>query len=154
MALVGGDTDARCPQEVLGTGSMAVSIVAKNGALLASSRKPSVIVDQALGTQAGAVALQLDGVIGALPGGSLEANALAADRRAGDGGRVSEHGDSAELRVRIVLVMQQVGVLAFCGTGSDYYGTGCQAGPCDVSTTNDVSVASIVTPEFFAALVA
>ncbi|BAT16489.1 Os12g0238550 [Oryza sativa Japonica Group] len=50
--------------------------------------------------------------------------------------------------------MQQVGVLAFCGTGSDYYGTGCQAGPCDVSTTNDVSVASIVTPEFFAALVA
>lgn len=76
MALVGGDTDARCPQEVLGTGSMAVSIVAKNGALLASSRKPSVIVDQALGTQAGAVALQLDGVIGALLGGSLEANVV------------------------------------------------------------------------------
>lgn len=42
----------------------------------------------------------------------------------------------------------------FCGTGSDYCGTGCQAGPCDVPATNDVSVASIVTPEFFAALVA
>ncbi|KAL5207951.1 hypothetical protein ABZP36_032386 [Zizania latifolia] len=42
----------------------------------------------------------------------------------------------------------------YCGTGSDYCGKGCQAGPCDVPATNNVSVESIVTPEFFAALVA
>ncbi|XP_040376940.1 chitinase 6 [Oryza brachyantha] len=42
----------------------------------------------------------------------------------------------------------------YCGTGKDYCGTGCQSGPCDVPATNSVSVASIVTPEFFAALVA
>lgn len=42
----------------------------------------------------------------------------------------------------------------FCGTGSDYCGTGCQSGPCDVPQTNNVSVASIVTPAFFDALLA
>ncbi|KAH9727276.1 Endochitinase EP3 [Citrus sinensis] len=38
----------------------------------------------------------------------------------------------------------------FCGTGDDYCGTGCQQGPCNPPPpTNDVSVADIVTPEFF-----
>ncbi|XP_062174014.1 endochitinase EP3-like [Alnus glutinosa] len=38
----------------------------------------------------------------------------------------------------------------YCGTGDDYCGTGCQEGPCYASPpTNDVSVADIVTPEFF-----
>lgn len=42
----------------------------------------------------------------------------------------------------------------FCGTGKDYCGTGCRSGPCDVPATNNVSVASIVTPAFFSALTA
>ncbi|XP_062219572.1 chitinase 6-like [Phragmites australis] len=42
----------------------------------------------------------------------------------------------------------------YCGTGKDYCGKGCQAGPCDVPDTNNVSVASIVTPAFFDALTA
>nr|CAB3447171.1 unnamed protein product [Digitaria exilis] len=42
----------------------------------------------------------------------------------------------------------------YCGTGTDYCGTGCQSGPCDVPQTNNVSVASIVTPAFFDALLA
>lgn len=42
----------------------------------------------------------------------------------------------------------------FCGVGKDYCGTGCQSGPCEVRETNDVSVASIVTPAFFDALTA
>ncbi|XP_058094200.1 endochitinase EP3-like [Magnolia sinica] len=38
----------------------------------------------------------------------------------------------------------------FCGTSDEYCGAGCQAGPCNVPPpTNDVSVADIVTPEFF-----
>ncbi|KAF5194462.1 Endochitinase ep3 [Thalictrum thalictroides] len=38
----------------------------------------------------------------------------------------------------------------YCGTGPDYCGNGCQQGPCDAPpSTNDVSVADIVTPEFF-----
>ncbi|KAM7278638.1 hypothetical protein ACFE04_005772 [Oxalis oulophora] len=38
----------------------------------------------------------------------------------------------------------------YCGTGNDYCGTGCQAGPCYQSPpTNDVSVADIVTTQFF-----
>ena len=38
----------------------------------------------------------------------------------------------------------------YCGTGDDYCGTGCQQGPCNSApSTNDVSVADIVTPEFF-----
>jgi chitinase len=42
----------------------------------------------------------------------------------------------------------------FCGTGGDYCGAGCQSGPCTVPETNNVSVASIVTPAFFDALLA
>jgi len=42
----------------------------------------------------------------------------------------------------------------YCGTGEDYCGAGCQSGPCDVPATNNVSVASIVTPAFFDALLA
>ncbi|CAL5057248.1 unnamed protein product [Urochloa decumbens] len=42
----------------------------------------------------------------------------------------------------------------FCGTGKGYCGTGCQSGPCDVPATNNVSVASVVTPAFFDALLA
>jgi len=38
----------------------------------------------------------------------------------------------------------------YCGTSDDYCGTGCQEGPCYASPpTNDVSVADIVTSEFF-----
>uniref|UniRef100_A0A7N2MSN9 Chitin-binding type-1 domain-containing protein n=1 Tax=Quercus lobata TaxID=97700 RepID=A0A7N2MSN9_QUELO len=38
----------------------------------------------------------------------------------------------------------------YCGTGDDYCGTGCQQGPCNASPPpNDVSVADIVTQEFF-----
>ena len=38
----------------------------------------------------------------------------------------------------------------YCGTGDDYCGTGCQAGPCNPpSATNNVSVADIVTEGFF-----
>uniref|UniRef100_J3MEJ8 chitinase n=1 Tax=Oryza brachyantha TaxID=4533 RepID=J3MEJ8_ORYBR len=72
--------------------------------------------------------------------------------RAG-GGRVGEHGDGAELRVRSGPVLQQVGLLRH-RQRLLRHGTGCQSGPCDVPATNSVSVASIVTPEFFAALVA
>ncbi|CAD6250393.1 unnamed protein product [Miscanthus lutarioriparius] len=43
----------------------------------------------------------------------------------------------------------------YCGTGKDYCGADtCQSGPCDVPATNNVSVASIVTPAFFDALLA
>jgi chitinase len=42
----------------------------------------------------------------------------------------------------------------YCGTGAEYCGKGCQSGNCDVPDTNDVSVASIVTPAFFDALTA
>ncbi|KAF6159071.1 hypothetical protein GIB67_032688 [Kingdonia uniflora] len=34
----------------------------------------------------------------------------------------------------------------YCGTGEDYYGEGCKEGAC---RTHDISVADIVTPEFF-----
>ncbi|KAE8722591.1 Chitinase 5 [Hibiscus syriacus] len=34
----------------------------------------------------------------------------------------------------------------FCGTGSDYCGVNCRGGPC---VNNGVSIADIVTPEFF-----
>ncbi|POO02002.1 Glycoside hydrolase [Trema orientale] len=41
----------------------------------------------------------------------------------------------------------------FCGTGDDYCGTGCQEGPCNTPpltpSTHNVTVAEIVTPEFF-----
>ncbi|XVF29502.1 hypothetical protein REPUB_Repub15cG0126500 [Reevesia pubescens] len=38
----------------------------------------------------------------------------------------------------------------YCGTGDDYCGTGCQQGPCNPPPTlNNVSVADIVTPQFF-----
>ncbi|KAL4284500.1 hypothetical protein GQ457_16G028270 [Hibiscus cannabinus] len=38
----------------------------------------------------------------------------------------------------------------FCGTGDDYCGTGCQQGPCNPPPTlNNISVADIVTPQFF-----
>ncbi|XP_057957993.1 endochitinase EP3-like [Malania oleifera] len=38
----------------------------------------------------------------------------------------------------------------YCGSGDDYCGAGCQEGPCYASApTNDVSVADIVTQEFF-----
>ncbi|RWR83858.1 endochitinase EP3-like protein [Cinnamomum micranthum f. kanehirae] len=38
----------------------------------------------------------------------------------------------------------------YCGTGDDYCGRGCQKGPCNpLPSTNNVSVANIVTPEFF-----
>ncbi|XWS09401.1 hypothetical protein CRYUN_Cryun40dG0082000 [Craigia yunnanensis] len=38
----------------------------------------------------------------------------------------------------------------FCGTGDDYCGTGCQEGPCNPPPTlNNVSVADIVTSQFF-----
>ena len=41
----------------------------------------------------------------------------------------------------------------YCGTGDDYCGTGCQAGPCNTPpltpSTSDVAVADIVTSEFF-----
>ncbi|KAJ0033884.1 hypothetical protein Pint_26056 [Pistacia integerrima] len=36
----------------------------------------------------------------------------------------------------------------YCGTGQQFCGEGCQAGPC-TATTNGVVVANIVTPEFF-----
>ncbi|XP_010268233.1 PREDICTED: endochitinase PR4-like [Nelumbo nucifera] len=36
----------------------------------------------------------------------------------------------------------------YCGTGSDYCGAGCQAGPCD-SGSGGVSVADVVTQSFF-----
>ena len=43
----------------------------------------------------------------------------------------------------------------YCGTGEDYCGADtCQSGPCDVPATNNVSVASVVTPAFFDALLA
>ncbi|KAL6899373.1 hypothetical protein ACP4OV_006031 [Aristida adscensionis] len=42
----------------------------------------------------------------------------------------------------------------YCGNGDAYCGTGCQSGPCAVPATNNVSVASIVTPAFFDALLA
>jgi chitinase len=42
----------------------------------------------------------------------------------------------------------------YCGTTSEYCGTGCRSGPCTVTPTNNVSVPSIVTPAFFGALVA
>ncbi|XP_062090074.1 endochitinase EP3-like [Humulus lupulus] len=37
----------------------------------------------------------------------------------------------------------------FCGTGNDYCGANCKAGPC---TTNGVSVANIVTDQFFSGI--
>ncbi|KAF8032164.1 hypothetical protein BT93_D1175 [Corymbia citriodora subsp. variegata] len=38
----------------------------------------------------------------------------------------------------------------YCGTGDDYCGTGCQAGPCNAPPpTNDVVVADVVTEAFF-----
>lgn len=37
----------------------------------------------------------------------------------------------------------------YCGTGNDYCGSGCQAGPCYISPSNGVSVADIVTESFF-----
>ncbi|KAF8402323.1 hypothetical protein HHK36_013277 [Tetracentron sinense] len=41
----------------------------------------------------------------------------------------------------------------YCGTGEEYCGTGCQEGPCTTASsppsTNNVSVAAIVTEEFF-----
>ncbi|RWR96861.1 endochitinase EP3-like protein [Cinnamomum micranthum f. kanehirae] len=38
----------------------------------------------------------------------------------------------------------------YCGTGNDFCGEGCKQGPCNTApSTNDVSVADIVTPEFF-----
>ncbi|CAK9137231.1 unnamed protein product [Ilex paraguariensis] len=38
----------------------------------------------------------------------------------------------------------------YCGTGNDYCGAGCQEGPCFAPpSTNDVSVADIVTDAFF-----
>ncbi|KAL6634704.1 hypothetical protein ACP70R_027375 [Stipagrostis hirtigluma subsp. patula] len=43
----------------------------------------------------------------------------------------------------------------YCGAGGEYCGAGCQSGPCDAPpATNNVSVASIVTPAFFDALLA
>lgn len=42
----------------------------------------------------------------------------------------------------------------YCGTGDEYCGTGCQQGPCNAApSTNDVSVADIVTPEFFSRII-
>ncbi|XP_021800353.1 endochitinase EP3-like isoform X2 [Prunus avium] len=45
----------------------------------------------------------------------------------------------------------------YCGTSDDYCGTGCQAGPCKTApltpSTSDVSVADIVTPEFFNSII-
>lgn len=40
----------------------------------------------------------------------------------------------------------------FCGKGEAYCGENCQAGPC-TTTTNGVSVANVVTPEFFNGIV-
>lgn len=41
----------------------------------------------------------------------------------------------------------------YCGTGDDYCGTGCQAGPCTAAPTGptptDVSISDIVTDAFF-----
>ncbi|KAF9613753.1 hypothetical protein IFM89_010483 [Coptis chinensis] len=38
----------------------------------------------------------------------------------------------------------------YCGTGPDYCGAGCGEGPCNAPpSTNGVTVADIVTPEFF-----
>uniref|UniRef100_F6HAW4 chitinase n=2 Tax=Vitis vinifera TaxID=29760 RepID=F6HAW4_VITVI len=40
----------------------------------------------------------------------------------------------------------------YCGTGKEYCGTGCQAGPCDSSSSSSgggVSVSDIVTKDFF-----
>ncbi|CAI9770876.1 unnamed protein product [Fraxinus pennsylvanica] len=37
----------------------------------------------------------------------------------------------------------------YCGTGNDYCGKGCQAGPCYASPSNGASVADIVTDAFF-----
>ncbi|KAL6899374.1 hypothetical protein ACP4OV_006032 [Aristida adscensionis] len=42
----------------------------------------------------------------------------------------------------------------YCGNGEAYCGTGCQSGPCHALATTNVSVASIVTPAFFHALLA
>ncbi|KAL5731335.1 chitinase [Ranunculus cassubicifolius] len=42
----------------------------------------------------------------------------------------------------------------FCGEGPDYCGNGCQQGPCTATpSTNDVSVADIVTPAFFNSII-
>ncbi|KAL5990895.1 Endochitinase ep3 [Asimina triloba] len=42
----------------------------------------------------------------------------------------------------------------YCGTGEDYCGSGCQEGPCTPPPpTNNVSVADIVTPEFFNSII-
>ncbi|RWR96804.1 endochitinase EP3-like protein [Cinnamomum micranthum f. kanehirae] len=42
----------------------------------------------------------------------------------------------------------------YCGTGNDYCGEGCKEGPCNTApSTNDVSVADIVTPEFFNSII-
>ncbi|XP_061351900.1 endochitinase PR4-like [Gastrolobium bilobum] len=42
-------------------------------------------------------------------------------------------------------------LFGYCGSGDDYCGMGCQEGPCYQSDTsnNDVSVADIITQEFF-----
>ncbi|KAF3451030.1 hypothetical protein FNV43_RR07119 [Rhamnella rubrinervis] len=37
----------------------------------------------------------------------------------------------------------------YCGTDDDYCGQGCKEGPCFQTPTNGISVADIVTPEFF-----
>lgn len=42
----------------------------------------------------------------------------------------------------------------YCGTTKEYCGTGCRSGSCEVPVTNNASVAGIVTPAFFGALVA
>ncbi len=55
------------------------------------------------------------------------------------------------------MVVKQTNVAAKtaidCGTGNDYCGSGCQEGPCIVSptppSTDSVSVANIVTQDFF-----
>ncbi|KAF3451029.1 hypothetical protein FNV43_RR07118 [Rhamnella rubrinervis] len=41
----------------------------------------------------------------------------------------------------------------YCGTGDDYCGQGCQEGPCFQTPTSGVSVADIVTPQFFDGIV-
>ncbi|GJN10219.1 hypothetical protein PR202_ga28296 [Eleusine coracana subsp. coracana] len=82
------------------------------------------------------------------------------------GGKLSSSPTSLGLAVLLVLAVsataQNCGCASdqccsrfgFCGLGSDYCGRGCQSGPCEVPQTNDVSVASIVTPAFFDALTA
>ncbi|XP_076959104.1 endochitinase EP3-like [Bidens hawaiensis] len=37
----------------------------------------------------------------------------------------------------------------FCGSGDQYCGAGCQAGPCTTTPTNNVDVSSVVTDAFF-----